>query len=77
MVKGYTQTFGIELSRDFCTHGKDKQCLNPIVSYNNFLLASTTVRCEECLNGKLEDEDYMDLPPSFEGTLGSNKVCKL
>lgn len=29
------------------------------------------------LNGSLEEEVFMDLPPSFEKELGNGKVCKL
>ena len=28
------------------------------------------------LHGNLEDEVYMELPPGFEGTIGTKKVCR-
>ncbi|RVW48507.1 hypothetical protein CK203_113270 [Vitis vinifera] len=50
---------------------------SPVVHCCQHRLVSTTTRCEECLlNGDLEEEVYMDIPPGFNEKFVS-KICKL
>ena len=78
VAKGFTQTYGIDYQETFTLVAK----LNTI----RVLLSLTTNLDQQLqqldiknvfLNGDLEEEVYMDLPPGFDKERKEGKVCKL
>lgn len=78
VAKGYTQSYGIDYQETFA----------PVAKLNTVrILLSLAVNCDwdlhqldvknAFLNGDLEEEVYMEIPPGFETTQNSNKVCRL
>lgn len=78
VAKGFTQTYGIDYQETFA----------PVAMINSiWVLISLPVHSDwnlyqldvknAFLNGELEKEVFMDLPPGFEGNHGISKVCKL
>ncbi|KAG8475656.1 hypothetical protein CXB51_032633 [Gossypium anomalum] len=78
VARGFTQTYGIDFTETFAPVAK---------LYTVRVLLSLVVNCDwqlhqldvknAFLNGKLEEEVYMKLPPGLKSVEGSNKVCKL
>ena len=77
VAKGYTQTYGIDFQETFA----------PVAKINSIrVLISLAVNLDwpllqldvknAFLNGDLEEEVYMDLPPGFNSE-GNGKVCRL
>lgn len=78
VAKGYTQTYGIDYEETFA----------PIAKMNTVrIILSLTTRFDwelqqfdvknAFLHGDLEEEVYMEIPPGYDPTSGSNKVCRL
>ena len=76
--KSFTQTYRIDYQETFA----------PIAKINSIIiLLSLAVNCDwplhqldvknTFLNGDLKEEVFMSLPPGFEKSLGSDKVCIL
>ena len=78
VARGFTQSYGIDYQETFAPVAK----LNTIM-----ILLSLAVNQNWCLqqldiknaflNGDLEEEVYMEIPPGFEGSMAKNQVCKL
>lgn len=67
VAKGFTQTFGIDYSETFAPVAK-LNTIRVLLSLNvnlNWLLQQLDVK-NAFLNWDLEEEVYMDSPPSFE-----------
>ena len=78
VAKGFTQTYGIDYQETFAPVAKInsiKILLSLAVNFN-WPLHQLDIK-NVFLNGDLEKEVFMNLPPGFEEKLGSNKVCKL
>lgn len=77
VVKGFTQTCGVDYSETFATVAK----MNTIR-----VILSLVANCDWNLNqfnmknaflhGELEEEIYMDIPPGFREHTTTNTVCK-
>lgn len=78
VAKGYTQSYGIDYQETFA----------PVAKLNTIrILLSLAVNLDwpllqldvknAFLNGKLEEEVYMDIPEGFRDNSTRNKVCKL
>ena len=78
VAKGFTQTFGIDYQETFAPVAKINSIrvlLSLAVNFN-WSLHQLDVK-NAFLNGDLEEEVFMELPPGFEGKLGLGKVCRL
>ncbi|CAH9104475.1 unnamed protein product, partial [Cuscuta europaea] len=77
VVKGYTQTYGIDYRETFAPVAKLNtiRILLSLAANLDWPLQQLDMK-NAFLNGKLEEEVYMSPPPGFEGQYGS-KVCKL
>ncbi|KAK9044876.1 hypothetical protein V6N11_058767 [Hibiscus sabdariffa] len=78
VARGFTQTYGLDFIETFA----------PVAKLNTVrVLLSLAVNCDwrlhqldvknAFLNGKLEEEVYMKVPPGLQHIEGANKVCKL
>ena len=78
VAQDFTQTYGIDYDETFA----------PVVKLNSIrVLLSIAVNLDwpllqfdiknAFLNGDLDEEIYMRIPPGFEGKIGSGNVCKL
>ncbi|KAJ9675533.1 hypothetical protein PVL29_024456 [Vitis rotundifolia] len=78
VARGFTQSYGIDYQETFA----------PVAKMNTIrILLSLAVNQDWCLqqldiknaflNGNLEEEVYMEIPPGFEGSMAKNQVCKL
>ncbi|RVW94907.1 Retrovirus-related Pol polyprotein from transposon RE1 [Vitis vinifera] len=78
VARGFTQSYGIDYQETFA----------PIAKLNTIrILLSLAVNQDWCLqqldiknaflNGDLEEEVYMEIPPGFEESMAKNQVCKL
>ncbi|RVW83269.1 Retrovirus-related Pol polyprotein from transposon RE1 [Vitis vinifera] len=78
VARGFTQSYGIDYQETFA----------PVTKLNTIrILLSLAVNQDWCLqqldiknaflNGDLEEEVYMEIPPGFEGSMAKNQVCKL
>ncbi|RVX06283.1 Retrovirus-related Pol polyprotein from transposon TNT 1-94 [Vitis vinifera] len=78
VARGFTQSYGIDYQETFA----------PVAKLNTIrILLSLAVNQDWCLqqldiknaflNGDLEEEVYMEIPPGFEGSMAKNQVCKL
>ncbi|RVW70009.1 Retrovirus-related Pol polyprotein from transposon RE1 [Vitis vinifera] len=78
VARGFTQSYGIDYQETFA----------PVAKLNTIrILLSLAVNQDWCLqqldiknvflNGDLEEEVYMEIPPGFEESKAKNQVCKL
>ncbi|RVW20929.1 Retrovirus-related Pol polyprotein from transposon TNT 1-94 [Vitis vinifera] len=78
VAKGFTQSYGIDYQETFA----------PVAKLNTIrILLSLALNQDWCLqqldiknvflNGDLEEEVYMEIPPGFEESMAKNQVCKL
>ncbi|RVW88523.1 Retrovirus-related Pol polyprotein from transposon TNT 1-94 [Vitis vinifera] len=78
VARGFTQSYGIDYQETFA----------PVAKLNTIrILLSLAVNQDWCLqqldiknaflNGDLEEEVYMEIPPGFEESMVKNQVCKL
>ncbi|RVX07454.1 Retrovirus-related Pol polyprotein from transposon TNT 1-94 [Vitis vinifera] len=78
VARAFTQSYGIDYQETFA----------PVAKLNTIrILLSLAVNQDWCLqqldiknaflNGDLEEEVYMDIPPGFEESMAKNQVCKL
>ncbi|CAJ2645380.1 unnamed protein product [Trifolium pratense] len=77
VAKGFTQTYGIDYSGTFAPVAKlnTVRILLSLAANLDWPLHQLDVK-NVFLNGDLEEEVYVDIPPGFEDKFGSN-VCKL
>ena len=78
VAKGFTQTYGIDYQETFAPVAKINSIrvlLSLAVNYN-WPLYQLDVK-NAFLNGDLEEEVFMSLPPGFEKCFGQDKVYKL
>lgn len=78
VAKGFTQTYGINYQETFAPVAKINSIgvlLYLIVKFN-WPLHRLDVK-NAFLNGDLEAEVFMDLPPGFEEEFREKKVCRL
>ena len=78
VAKGYTQTYGIDYQETFSPVAKINtiQMLLSLVANLDWSLQQFDVK-NAFLNGDLEEEVYMDLPPGFDSKSKNGKICKL
>uniref|UniRef100_A0A6N2KJR5 Reverse transcriptase Ty1/copia-type domain-containing protein n=1 Tax=Salix viminalis TaxID=40686 RepID=A0A6N2KJR5_SALVM len=79
VAKGYTQRYGIDYQETFAPVAKINtiRILIALAVNRDWVLQQFDVK-NAFLNGDLEEEVYMDLPPGAKGKSPSiNKVCKL
>ena len=78
VAKGFTQTYGIDYQETFASVSKlntVRVLLSPAANLDSQLQQPDIKNV--FLNGDLEEEVYMDLPPSFDKEQKEGKVCKL
>lgn len=78
MAKGFTQTYGIDYQETFVPVAKINsiRVLLSLAVNSNWPLYQFDVK-NAFLNGNLEEEVFMCLPPGFEKLFDQDKVCKL
>ena len=78
VAKGYTQTYGIDYEETFAPVAKANtiRVLLSLACNLDWPLFQLDVK-NAFLNGKLEEEVYMDFPPGFETSNNKGKVCRL
>lgn len=78
VAKGFTQTYGIDYQETFAFVAKINsiRVLLSLAINSNWPLHQLDVK-NAFLNGDLEEEVFMRLPPGFEERLGLDKVCRL
>lgn len=78
MAKGFTQTYGIDYQETFALDAKINSIrnLSSLAIISNWSLHQLDVE-NAFLNGDLEKEVLMHLPPGFGEGLDSDKVCRL
>ena len=78
VAKGFIQTYGIDYQETFAPVAKlnTVRVLLSLAANQDWPLYQLDVK-NAFLNGDLEDEVYMEIPPGFEIKANVNKVCKL
>ncbi|XP_074335810.1 retrovirus-related Pol polyprotein from transposon RE1 isoform X1 [Apium graveolens] len=78
VAKGFTQSYGIDYQETFAPVAKLNtiRVLISIAVNLDWPLLQLDVK-NAFLNGDLEEEVYMKIPPGFESRFPANKVCKL
>lgn len=78
VAKGYTQSYGIDYQETFAPVARLNtiRVLLSVAANLDWPLYQLDVK-NAFLNGDLEEEVYMDIPPGFESNATINKVCKL
>lgn len=80
VAKSFTQTYGIDYQETFAPVPVAKinsiRVLLSLAAHLNWPLQQLDTK-NAFLNGDLEEEVFMDLPPGFEEEFGQKKVCQL
>ena len=78
VAKGFTQSYGIDYQETFAPVAKLNtiRVLLSIAANKDWPLYQLDVK-NAFLNGDLEEEVYMDIPPGFGNSSNRGKVCKL
>jgi len=78
VAKGFTQSYGIDYQETFAPVAKLNtiRVLLSLASNLDWPLYQLDVK-NAFLNGDLEEEVYMEIPPGFDTPATTNKVCKL
>ncbi|XP_073126194.1 uncharacterized protein [Henckelia pumila] len=78
VAKGFTQTYGIDYQETFAPVAKihSIRVLLSLAVNLNWQLHQLDIK-NAFLNGDLEEEVFMSLPPGFQGKYDQNKVCRL
>jgi hypothetical protein len=75
---GFTQTYGVDYNETFAPVAKftSIRCILALVALEDMEIHKMDVKTA-CLNGKLEEEIYMEQPQGFVHKGGEHLVCKL
>ena len=78
VAKGYTQTYGVDYQETFTPVAKlnTVRVLLSLAANLDWPLHQFDVK-NTFLHGDIEEEVYMDIPPGYSITSGTNEVCKL
>jgi len=78
VAKGYTQTYGVDYEETFALVAKMNtvRIILSLIAYFGWELQQFDVK-NAFLDGNLEEEIYMEIPPGFGSTKGGYKVCRL
>ena len=78
VAKGFMQTYGVDYQETFAPVAKlnTVQVLHSIAVNNDWPLYQLDVK-NAFLNGDLNEEVYMDIPPGFKDAEKKNRVCRL
>ena len=78
VAKGFTQTHGIDYQETFAPVAKVNSIhvLLSLAVNSNWPLHQLDIK-NAFLNGDLEEEVFMELPPGFGGNFDKKKVCRL
>jgi len=78
VAKGYTQRYGVDYQDTFAPVAKINtiRILISIAANRDWPLQQFDVK-NAFLNGDLEEEVYMELPPGVNSNLGKGEVCRL
>lgn len=78
VAKGYTQSYGIDYQETFAPVARlnTVRVLLSFAANLDWPLYQLDVK-NAFLNGNLEEEIYMEIPPDFEFESTTNKVCRL
>ncbi|WRX30654.1 Reverse transcriptase [Theobroma cacao] len=82
VAKGFTQVFGVDYTETFAPVARLNtiRVLLSLATNLDWVLHQMDVKNDvknALLSGELDEEVYMDLPPSFEEAIGNKKICRL